>query len=83
MLTVLTSTQQEMAECVFSFLADWNKCWLDIRASMCFRIRFNAETDADYYDAGCWHTEVDSLCQGLNEFTQTIASFCVSKKVNQ
>jgi hypothetical protein len=66
----------------FSFTEDRNKCWLDIRASMCFRNRFNAEQqmlnmmlDADTY--------VDSLCQGLNESTQTIESVCVSKKVDQ
>jgi hypothetical protein len=28
-------------------------------------------------------TDVDSLCQGLNESTQTIASVCVSQKVDQ
>ncbi len=35
----------------------------------------NMMLDADTY--------VDSLCQGFNESTQTIASVCVSKKVDQ
>jgi hypothetical protein len=68
---------------VFQFLADQKKArWFDIRASMCFRNRFNAETqmlimmlDVD--------TDVDSLFRGLNESTQTIESVCVSKKVDQ
>jgi hypothetical protein len=82
MFTALTSTKQEMAECVSVLQRIKNKCWFDIRASMCFRNRFNAEQqmlnmmlDVD--------TDVDSLCQGFNESTQTIESVCVSKKVDQ
>ena len=66
----------------FSFQRIKNKCWFDIRASMCFRNRFNAEQqmlnmmlDADTY--------VDSLFRGLNESSQTIESVFVSKKVDQ